>query len=186
MNDRQGGAGLFTGGLGGAGQLSPYLNIDPSYLSNSQPEYLYDTEAKRGNFEKSFTSIGSSVCLGSASGGVYGIYAGLRETAKADLTTKLRRTQVINHIQKKSSLVGNALGSIAVSYCATHCLLGWTETLEREEEAKSVIAGTLTGLLFKSSAGSPLKCLKGGLVGLAISTVWAFGLRKQESVQHYI
>ena len=81
MNDnRQGGAGLFTGGLpgygGGAGQLSPYLNIDPSYLSNNQPEYLYDTEAKRGNFEKSFTSIGSSVCLGSASGGMYGIYAG--------------------------------------------------------------------------------------------------------------
>ena len=38
MNDnRPGGAGLFTGGLtgygGGAGQLSPYLNIDPSYLS---------------------------------------------------------------------------------------------------------------------------------------------------------
>ena len=82
MNDnRQGGAGLFTGGLGGprfggAGQLSPYLNIDPSYLSNSQPEYLYDTETRRGNFEKSFTSIGSSVCLGSVSGGVYGVYAG--------------------------------------------------------------------------------------------------------------
>ena len=101
------------------------------------------------------------------------------------MTTKLRRTQVINHIQKKSSLVGNALGSIAVSYCATHCLLGWTESkfpslcsprraslnliifsaLEKEEEAKSVIAGTLTGLLFKSSAGSLLKCAKGGLVG---------------------
>ena len=150
MNDnRQGGAGLFTGGLsgygGGAGQLSPYLNIDPSYLSNSQPEYLYDTEAKRGNFEKSFTSIGSSVCVGSASGGMYGIYAGkdfiitwrkmmklhcagVRETAKAELTSKLRRTQIINHIQKKSSLVGNALGSIAVSYCAAHCLLGWTES----------------------------------------------------------
>ena len=79
-DNRQGGAGLFTGGLSGyasgAGQLSPYLNIDPSYLSNNQPEYLYDTEAKRGNFEKSFTSIGSSVCLGSASGGMYGIYAG--------------------------------------------------------------------------------------------------------------
>merc|ERR1712141_960363 len=70
----------------------------------------------------------------------------------ADLTTKLRRTQVINHIQKKSSLVGNALGSIAVSYCAAHCLLGWTETLEKEEEAKSVIAGTLTGLLFRSTS----------------------------------
>ena len=55
-------------------------------------------------------------------------FAGVRETAKAELTSKLRRTQIINHIQKKSSLVGNALGSIAVSYCAAHCLLGWTES----------------------------------------------------------
>jgi len=73
--------------------------------------------------------------------------------------------------------------------------------LEKEEEAKSVLAGTLTGLLFKSTSGSLLKCAKGGLVGvdltedvannvtqvgLGISAVWAFGLRKQESVQHYI
>ena len=87
MNDnRQGGAGLFTGGLAGLGgqhggaagmgQLSPYLNIDPSYLSNSQPEYIFDTEAKRGSFEKSFTAIGSSVCVGSAIGAAYGLYSG--------------------------------------------------------------------------------------------------------------
>ena len=82
MNDnRQSGAGLFTGGLtgsglSGAGQLSPYLNIDPSYLSVSQPEYIFDTEAKRGSFEKSFTAIGTSVCTGSATGAMYGLYAG--------------------------------------------------------------------------------------------------------------
>lgn len=85
MNDnRQSGAGLFTGGLsglggaqaGGVGQLSPYLNIDPSYLSLNQPEYIFDTEAKRGSFEKSFTAIGTSVCTGSATGAMYGLYAG--------------------------------------------------------------------------------------------------------------
>ena len=84
-DNRQGGAGLFTGGLAGlgggqtgVGQLSPYLNIDPSYLSVSQPEYIFDTEAKRGSFEKSFTAIGSSVCTGSATGAVYGLYSGNR------------------------------------------------------------------------------------------------------------
>ena len=38
----------------------------------AEPDYLYDTEAKRGKLEKSFTAIGSSVCLGAALGGTYG------------------------------------------------------------------------------------------------------------------
>jgi len=146
------------------GQLSPYLNIDPSYLSVSQPEYIFDTEAKRGSFEKSFTAIGSSVCTGSATGAVYGLYSGVRETAMADLSGKLRRTQIMNYSLKKASLVGNALGSIAVSYCAIHTLIGYTDSLEKEEEAKSLIAGTATGLLFKSTSGSLARCARGGLV----------------------
>lgn len=44
--------------------------------SQSQPEYLFDTEQKRGKFEKSFTAIGSSVCVGSAIGGTYGLFNG--------------------------------------------------------------------------------------------------------------
>ena len=68
------GAGLFPGlapgggygGVGGGmGQLSPYLNIDQSYLNSAQPEYIFDTETKRGKLEKSFTAIGTSVCVGS-------------------------------------------------------------------------------------------------------------------------
>ena len=46
-------------------QLSPYLNIDPSYLNTNTPEYIFDTETKRGKLEKSFTGIGGSVCIGS-------------------------------------------------------------------------------------------------------------------------
>ena len=97
----------------------------------------------------------------------------------ADLTGKLRRTQIMNYSLKKGSLVGNALGSVAVSYCAIHTLLGYSESkstvrrptqydrlagLEKEEEAKSIIAGTCTGLLFKSTSGSLAKFAKGGLV----------------------
>ena len=41
-----------------------------------QPEYLVDTEAKRGKLEKSFTAIGSAVCIGSGLGGTYGLFTG--------------------------------------------------------------------------------------------------------------
>ena len=124
------GAGLFTGGLGGVGaggqlgQLSPYLNIDPAYLSNSGPEYLMDTEAKRGGMEKSFTAIGSSVCVGAGVGGAHGLYDGVRRTALAtSLSSKLRRTQILNHTMKGGALVSNALGTVAVSYSVIYCIL---------------------------------------------------------------
>ena len=94
--------GMSRNSLGGAAQLSPYLNFDPSYLQvfsllpmrdpsllplehafhpllqTSEPDYLYDTEAKRGRLEKSFTAIGSSVCLGAGAGGAYGLFDGIR------------------------------------------------------------------------------------------------------------
>jgi hypothetical protein len=54
-NKSTAGSNLFGGlggGLSGSGGglqgLSPYLNIDPSYLQSSAPEYLFDQEAKRG------------------------------------------------------------------------------------------------------------------------------------------
>ena len=127
-NSKKSGPGLFTGlpGLGGGagmGQLSPYLNIDPSYLQNSTPEYLFDTEAKRGKLEKSFTAIGSSVCIGAGLGGAYGLYDGVRQTALGTMSGKLRRTQITNYTLKSGSLVSNALGSIAVSYSLMYCLL---------------------------------------------------------------
>ena len=128
-NNKEGsGPGLFTGlpGLGGGagmGQLSPYLNIDPSYLQNAAPEYIFDTEAKRGKLEKSFTAIGSSVCIGAGIGGAYGVYDGVRQTALGSMSGRLRRTQITNYTLKSGALISNALGSIAVSYSLMYCLL---------------------------------------------------------------
>jgi len=196
-NSGKGSPGLFTGGLGGMGgmsrnslggaaQLSPYLNFDPSYLQTAEPDYLYDTEAKRGRLEKSFTAIGSSVCLGAGVGGAYGLFDGIRQTAMSDMSGRLRRTQVTNYTLKSAASVSNALGSVVVSYSICHALLSLADDNERlPEEAKSCISGALTGLLFKSTSGA-VKCLKGGAVGLGLASLWAFGLKKQETVQHYI
>ena len=92
----------------------------------------------------------------------------------------LRRTQVMNYTLKSGGLVSNAFGTVAVSYSLLHCLLANGElrggrdgmsllicflvpVIEDNDEAKSVISGTLTGLFFKSTSGAQ-KCARGGLV----------------------
>merc|ERR1719150_856218 len=64
---RMGGPGSLGGGMG---NLSPYLNIDPTYLQSETPEFIFNQEQKRGLMEKSFTAIGSSVLIGGAVGGL--------------------------------------------------------------------------------------------------------------------
>ncbi len=168
-----GGGGLFgglggRGGPGGASQLSPYLNVDPTYLNAQTPEFIFNQvrnfrtahprpffpqgaliyapvldgsspfngkpyyhacisppfqDQKRGRMEKSFTAIGSSVLLGGVAGGVFGLYDGVRQTARADLTGRLRRVQVMNYTIKSGGSVSNALGSIAVIYSSIYCLV---------------------------------------------------------------
>jgi len=81
-NDNSGAGSLFGAGLGGLGGgrsnlqgMSPYLNIDTNYLQ-SQPEYIFDQETKRGLMEKSFSAIGTAVCVGAGLGGAYNIWWG--------------------------------------------------------------------------------------------------------------
>merc|ERR1712154_267742 len=91
-----------------------------------------------------------------------------------------------HELQPQEGLSGGECSGLDRCELLCYPYSGYTDTLEKEEVAKSLIAGTTTGLLFKSTSGSLAKCAKGGLLGLGISAVWAFGLRKQETVQNYI
>lgn len=99
--------------------FSPYLNYDPRLLQQAQPEFIFPEGAskQRGRFELAFSQIGSSVMvsysfisrrileslitlpffceyqIGAALGGSVGLYNGIRTTALANQTGKLRRTQ---------------------------------------------------------------------------------------------
>ena len=90
---------------------------------------IFAKETKRGNLENSFTAIGSSVLIGGAIGGSYGIYDGVRETAKQQMKGKLRRTQILNHTLKsgKSHLIlcrnMNEVKSTKYIYNLKDCLL---------------------------------------------------------------
>lgn len=151
--------------------MSPYLNYDPRYLQRSQPEFIFPEGAakQRGRFELAFSQIGSSVMIGAALGGTAGVYNGIRQTSIAQQTGKLRRTQMLNHIMKQGSATGNTLGTVAVMYSGFGVLLQWLRG--EDDEINTVLAGTTTGFLYKSSAGLR-KCAMGGVVGLGISAMY--------------
>lgn len=133
--------------------------------------------------EKSFTAIGSSVITGSLFGGAYGFYDGIRKTAESGMAGKLRRTQIVNYTLKSGGSAANSLGAIAVIYSCIHVLGGFIR--EEDDEVKSIVSGTLTGMLYKSSAGLN-KCVKGGAFGLGLASIWALFLKKDERVSHFI
>ena len=149
---------------------SPYLNYDTRYMRQAQPEFIFPEGAskQRGRFELAFSQIGSAVMIGAGIGGAAGLYNGMRATALANQTGKLRRTQMLNHIMKQGAGTANTFGTIAVMYSLFGVLLS---QVREDDELNTVIAGTASGLFYKSTAGLR-KCAIGGGIGLAISSAW--------------
>ncbi|XP_013101288.1 mitochondrial import inner membrane translocase subunit Tim23 isoform X1 [Stomoxys calcitrans] len=151
--------------------ISPYLNYDPRFLQQAQPEFIFPEGAtkQRGRFELAFSQIGSSVMIGAGIGGVAGFYNGMRTTKALQQTGKLWRTQMLNHVMKQGSGTANTLGTLAVMYSGFGVLL--QAVRGEDDDINTVVAGTATGLLYKSTAGLR-KCAFGGAVGLGISGLY--------------
>jgi len=182
------GGGPAPGGIGGIGsagamgQISPYLNIDPSYLQTDAPQFILNEDQKRGALEKSFSAIGSSVLIGGALGGTFGVFEGIRRTM--DLTGKTKRTQILNYTMKSGSTVSNALGSLAVMYSINYALASQLHE-DDDDGIKSCASGALTGALYKSGAGLR-PCAIATAFGLGTAALWSFVLKRDRRISDYI
>ncbi|KAH8357530.1 hypothetical protein KR084_006853, partial [Drosophila pseudotakahashii] len=165
--------------------VSPYLNYDSRYLQQAQPEFIFPEGAnkQRGRFELAFSQIGTSVMIGGGIGSLAGIYNGLKVTNALEQTGKLRRTQLINHIMKQGSGTANTLGTLAVLYSACGVLLQFVRG--EDDHINTLIAGSSTGLLYKSTAGLR-RCAFGGAIGLGISSLYCLYLLAQENTTNSI
>lgn len=70
---------------------------------------------------------------------------------------------------KQGSATANTLGAVTVIYSAFGTLLQFARG--EDDELNTVLAGTATGLLYKSTAGLK-KCGIGGVVGLSLSLAY--------------
>lgn len=159
----------LASGVFSATRVSPYLNYDPRFLQQAQPEFIFPEGAnkQRGRFELAFSQIGSSVMVGAAVGGLGGFYNGLRATKQ--IQGKPWRTQMLNHVMKQGSGTANTLGTLAVMYSAFGVLLQYGRG--EDDDINTMAAGTLTGLLYTSTAGLR-KCAIGGAVGFGLTSLY--------------
>jgi len=148
----------------GVSSLSPYLNLDPSFLSqDGGAEFVFadDHQKRRGWGERMFSSIGSCYMLGIGVGGVWGLMEGLR---RPDGTTfKLRLNSVLNGCTRRGPFLANSLGVVSLMYGCTNTAIEKVRGVE--DEYNSIAAAVTTGVLFKSTGGPRAIAIAGGIGG---------------------
>eukprot|EP00057_Strongylocentrotus_purpuratus_P014062 XP_011668536.1 PREDICTED: LOW QUALITY PROTEIN: mitochondrial import inner membrane translocase subunit Tim23-like [Strongylocentrotus purpuratus] len=111
----------------------------------------------RGRFELAFLKIGSS-CL---AGALYGAVNGLRISGveTKELAGRVRMSQMLTLVTKQGASSANSIGVVALMYTIFGIGLSWSRGTD--DEINTLGAATMTGMLYKSSAGAP-KMLRGG------------------------
>ena len=80
----------------------------------------------------------------------------------------------------------NALGTVTFLYSTLYWLMSWAhEEGEDYTDLKSLLSGGLTGALYKSAHGAKKSAL-GGAFGLSLAALWTLGVRRTETVSHYV
>jgi len=132
--------------------LSPYLNIDPSYLNqDGGAEFVFatDSQKKRGWGERMFSSVGASYMAGLTVGGTWGLLEGLRNPDGR--TMKLRLNSVLNGMTRRGPFLANSLGVVALMYCSVNTAI--EKARGTEDMYNSIAAAVTTGAVFKSTGG---------------------------------
>ncbi|KAL6487468.1 hypothetical protein MHYP_G00040940 [Metynnis hypsauchen] len=157
--------------LTGMSPLSPYLNVDPRYLTQDADEFILPTGANktRGRFELAFFTIGSCCMTGALFGAINGLRMGLSET-KNMAWSKPRNVQVLNLVTRQGATWANTLGSLALLYSVFGVVV--EKARGAEDDLNTVAAGTMTGMLYKSPGGVR-GAVRGGVVGLVLSGLYA-------------
>jgi len=152
-----------------AAPANPYLNINSAYI-NDADEFipLAGEDQQRSSFGQSISKVGGVVGVGASLGAAQGLYRGLLATKT--VTGSVKRTQILNYVSKNISSHSSTLGTLAVMYYGTACLLG--KARGQEDGWNHVAGGAATGFAYQLPGGLRRAGI-GGAVGLALSGAWA-------------
>jgi len=148
----------------GINSLSPYLNLDPSFLTqDGGAEFVFaeDSTKKRGWGERMFSSVGTSYLAGLTFGGMWGLAEGIRNPDGS--TLKLRVNSVLNGCTRRGPFLANSLGVVALMYGCTSTAIEKVRGVE--DEYNSIAAAIASGVLFKSTGGPRAIAIAGGVGG---------------------
>jgi import inner membrane translocase subunit TIM23 len=91
-------------------------------------------------------------------GGAWGLIEGLNR-APASAPPKLRLNSVLNSVTRRGPFLGNSAGVVAMVYNGLNSIIGHYRG--KHDSANSVVAGALSGMLFKAISGGIVATVAG-------------------------
>ncbi|KAI1857600.1 uncharacterized protein JN550_013112 [Neoarthrinium moseri] len=101
-------------------------------------------------------------------GGAWGLQEGLRRSANQP--PKLRLNSVLNAVTRRGPFLGNSAGVVAICYNLFNSGIGYARG--KHDAFNTILAGGLSGMLFKSTRGLRPMMVSGGVVA-SIAGAWA-------------
>jgi len=148
-------------------QTLDYLSLDESQLSDLPGSR--SILPSRGWSDDLCYGTGVTYLTALTIGGTWGLIEGLNKTP-ASAPPKLRLNSVLNSITRRGPFLGNSAGVIAMVYNGVNSTIGYYRG--RHDAANSIVAGALSGMIFKSTRGLKPMLISGGLVA-SVAGTWA-------------
>ncbi|KAI0115083.1 Tim17-domain-containing protein [Daldinia grandis] len=143
-----------------------YLSLEDSALSDLPG--AHSAIPSRGFSDDLCYGTGITYLTALSLGGVWGLQEGLRRSSGQP--PKLRLNSVLNAVTRRGPFLGNSAGVVAITYNCFNSGIGYLRG--KHDSANTIAAGTLSGMLFKSTRGLRPMLISGGIVG-SIAGAWA-------------
>jgi import inner membrane translocase subunit TIM23 len=143
-----------------------YLSLEDSALSDLPGSQ--SALPSRGFTDDLCYGTGTTYLAGLSLGGAWGLQEGLRKSAGE--SPKLRLNSVLNSITRRGPFLGNSAGVVAICYNCINSYIGYLRG--KNDAANTIVAGALSGMLFKSTRGLRPMAISGGIVA-SVAGAWA-------------
>jgi mitochondrial import inner membrane translocase subunit TIM23 len=140
-------------------QTLDYLSLDESTLSDLPGSR--SALPSRGWSDDLCYGTGVTYLTALTMGGTWGLVEGLNR-APASAPPKLRLNSVLNSMTRRGPFLGNSAGVVAMVYNGVNSTIGYYRG--KHDSANSIVAGALSGMLFKSTRGIRPMVISGGIV----------------------
>ena len=151
-------------------QTLDYLSLDESTLSDLPGGK--SILPSRGWSDDLCYGTGVTYLAALATGGAWGMIEGLNRVP-ASAPPKLRINGMLNSVTRRGPFLGNSAGVVAMCYNGINSTLGYYRG--RHDAANSVVAGGLSGMVFKSTRGVKPMLISGSVVA-SLAGAWAVSI----------
>ncbi|KAI1281257.1 Tim17-domain-containing protein [Xylaria sp. FL0933] len=143
-----------------------YLSLEDSALTDLPGAHT--AIPSRGFSDDLCYGTGITYLTALSIGGAWGLQEGLRKSAGQP--PKLRLNSVLNSITRRGPFLGNSAGVVAITYNCINSLIGYVRG--KHDAANTIVAGGLSGMIFRSTRGGRQMLISGGIVA-TIAAAWA-------------